>query len=540
MLAAIEEWGLDAAIGKLNGMFALALWDRKDRVLSLVRDRQGKKPLYYSVSNGRLLFASELRALLLDSELPREVDTVALSEFFRYGFVPAPRSILDGVSKVLPGEILEVKRDARDAFSITHRRYWTPRGLPATVAPFAGTYAEGVEELRRLLADAVRIRLESDVPLGAFLSGGIDSSLVVALMREFASGPVRSFTIGFEEKDFDESMHARAVADALGTRHTEVRLKAQDVLGLVPTVARVFDEPFADVSQLPTLLVSKVAREHVTVALSGDGGDEWFGGYTRYLRQSKAQALMRHVPGFMRRSMAATLSTLSQFAPGSVRIGLGDSVRRRMSRGAELLRASTPEKLYECFLSHWEDPAAVVAGQPSYRPLSHWAPEGGATPDSRLWMMLVDAECYLPDDILVKVDRASMSVALEVRAPLLDHRVSALAVSLPDAFKFDARGGKRILRDLAARFVPRDILERPKQGFAAPLGSWMRGPMREWAAERLSAEELDRSGLLIKGEISRRWRQHLQGEWDWSALLWDVLMFQSWYREFMRTPQAAP
>jgi asparagine synthase (glutamine-hydrolysing) len=540
MLAAIEQWGLDAAVDKLNGMFAIALWDRESRKLSLVRDRLGKKPIYFSTAGNRLLFASELRALLLDPELKRDIDPGALAEFFRYGFVPAPRSILAPVRKVLPGEILEVTRAADGTLTTTQRRYWAPRELPASVQSFRGDYDAALGELRHLLSDAVRIRLESDVPLGAFLSGGIDSSLVVALMREFAAGPVRSFTIGFEEKEFDESIHARAVAKVLGTDHTEVRLKSTDVLDLVPSIARVFDEPFADVSQLPTLLVSKVAREFVTVALSGDGGDEWFGGYTRYLRQDKAQAAMRSVPAFLRAASAGVLSSLSQFAPGGLRLGSGDSLRRQMNRGAQLLRASTPEMLYECFLSHWEDPAAMIAGRPAYRPLSEWAPAGGSGRDSHLWMMLIDAGCYLPDDILVKVDRTSMSVALEARSPLLDHRVASFAVSLPDAFKFDARGGKRILRDLAASFVPRDILERPKQGFAVPLGQWLRGPLRDWAHERLAVPELARSGLLVDHEISRRWQQHQQGEWDWSATLWDVLMFQSWYREFMHSPTVTP
>jgi asparagine synthase (glutamine-hydrolysing) len=540
MLAAIEQWGLDAAVDKLNGMFAIALWDRESRKLSLVRDRLGKKPIYFSTAGNRLLFASELRALLLDPEVQRDIDPGSLAEFFRFGFVPAPRSILAQVRKVLPGEILEVTRGLGGSLVTTQRRYWTPRELPGRVESFRGEYDAALRELRRLLSDAVRIRLESDVPLGAFLSGGIDSSLVVAMMREFAAGPVRSFTIGFEEKDFDESTHARAVAKVLGTDHTEVRLKSTDVLDLVPFIARVFDEPFADVSQLPTLLVSKVAREFVTVALSGDGGDEWFGGYTRYLRQDKAQAAMRAVPGFLRRASASVLSSLSQFAPGGLRLGSADSLRRQMNRGAQLLRATTAEMLYECFLSHWEDPAEMVTGRPAYRPLSEWAPAGGSRPDSHLWMMLIDAGCYLPDDILVKVDRTSMSVALEARSPLLDHRVASFAVSLPDAFKFDARGGKRILRDLAASFVPRDILERPKQGFAVPLGQWLRGPLRDWAHERLAAPELARSGLLVDQEISRRWQQHQQGEWDWSATLWDVLMFQSWYREFMHSPTVTP
>jgi asparagine synthase (glutamine-hydrolysing) len=538
MLAAIEQWGLTAAVEKFNGMFAIALWDRQDRRLSLIRDRLGKKPLYYSTSGNRLLFSSELRALMLDPELDRAIDPAALAEFFRYGFIAAPKSILTRVQKVLPGEILEVARGADGAFLTSRQRYWSPCDLPATIQPFHGSYDDALGRLQRLLSDAVQIRLESDVPLGAFLSGGIDSSVIVALMREFSDGPVRSFTIGFEEKEFDESTHARAVAMALGTQHTEVRLKSSDVLDLVPTIARVFDEPFADVSQLPTLLVSKAAREFVTVALSGDGGDEWFGGYTRYLRYDNASAAMRSVPAFVRTASAAMLSSVSRFAPGGLRLGSGGSLRRRMNRGAELLRATTPEKLYECFLSHWEDPSSLINGRPQYRPLSEWAPASGADLDSHLWMMLVDAGCYLPDDILVKVDRTSMSVALEVRSPLLDHRVSEFAVSLPDAFKFDARGGKSILRDLAARFVPREILERPKQGFAVPLGKWLRGPLREWANERLSPAELSRSGLLLDNEISRRWRQHLQGEWDWSVVMWDVLMFQSWYREFMHSPTA--
>jgi asparagine synthase (glutamine-hydrolysing) len=536
MLAAVEKWGINAAVEKFNGMFAIALWDREERKLSLVRDRLGKKPLYYSMVGDRLLFASELRSLMLDPELGREIDPSALAEFFRYGFIPAPRSILTHVRKVLPGEILEVTREENEKLVILRRRYWAPSELLALVEPFRGSYDAALDELHHILVDAVRIRLESDVPLGAFLSGGIDSSLVVALMREVASGPVRSFTIGFEEKEFDESAHARAVATVLGTDHTETRLKSTDVLDLVPSIARVFDEPFADVSQLPTLLVSKVARQYVTVALSGDGGDEWFGGYTRYLRYGKAQNAMRIVPGFLRTASAAMLSSLSRYAPADLRLGMGDTVRRQMNRGAELLRAGSREMLYECFLSHWEDPAALIAGNPGYRPLSEWAPTNTTPADSRVWMMLIDAGCYLPDDILVKLDRSSMSVALETRSPLLDRRIAEFAVSLPDEYKFDARGGKRILRDLAARYVPRDILERPKQGFAVPLGRWLRGPLRDWADERLSTSALSSSGLLVSPEITKRWKQHQQGQWDWSASLWDVLMFQAWYGEFMHSP----
>lgn len=541
MLAAIEQWGLDSAISRINGMFAIAVWDRRQHKLFLVRDRAGKKPLYYAIFNNRLLFASELRALILDPDLSREIDSQSVTELLRFGFIPAPRSIFRAARKLLPGTILEIGRDEGGGLSLAERTYWSVRELPDHVARFTGSYESAVDGLHALLRDAVRIRLESDVPLGAFLSGGIDSTLVVALMQEQAGSPVRTFTIGFEEKEYDEAVHARAVANALGTKHADWILAPRAALELVPEIAGIFDEPFADISQLPTLLVARMTRTQVTVALSGDGGDEWFGGYTRYQRFLRLWKWLSALPAPLRRAATLAAGGMARRLPEAItdlidrrlRHSPGGTARRRLERATEILASDGRVQLYECLMSHWEEPRRVVRGSSSRRQLAEWMPHRADTLGQREWMMLLDAAWYLPDDILVKVDRTTMSVGLEARAPLLDHRIAAFATSLPESCKFDSRGGKRILRDIVDRYVSPSLTNRPKQGFSPPIGQWLRGPLRDWAEALLSAEALGRSGLLASDPVRIRWREHLEGRMDWSAALWDVLMFQSWHERHL-------
>jgi asparagine synthase (glutamine-hydrolysing) len=544
MLAAIEEWGMDSAISRFNGMFAVAIWDRRQRRLFLARDRLGKKPLYYATFDDRLIFASELRALLLDPSLSREIDSQSLTELLRFGFIPAPASIFQSVKKLMSGRILEFSRDEAGQLSFAERSYWSARELPAHVERFAGSYESAMDGLHALLRDAVKIRLESDVPLGAFLSGGIDSTLVVALMQEQAISPVRTFTIGFQEEEYDEAVHARAVAKALGTDHEDWILAPREALDLVPEIAGVFDEPFADISQLPTLLVARLTRTRVTVALSGDGGDEWFGGYTRYQRFLRLWKWLNLLPGPARQAAAKASSGMARHLPRHVadlvdrrlRHSPDGTLRRRLERAAEILASGGRVELYECLMSHWEEPQRVVRGSSASRQFAEWMPDRANTLGQREWMMLLDAAWYLPDDILVKVDRTTMSVGLEARAPLLDHRVAKFAASLPESYKFDSRGGKRILRDILDGHVSRSLTDRPKQGFSPPIGQWLRGPLRDWAEALLSVDALGSSGLLTADPVRTRWRDHLAGRIDWSAALWDVLMFQSWHGRHLGTP----
>jgi asparagine synthase (glutamine-hydrolysing) len=536
LLACLAEWGAAAALRAAVGMSALALFDAEERKLLLARDRFGEKPLYYGYTGDALVFGSELKALLAAEHFDPTLDREALAAFMRLGYVPAPRSIYAGIRKLSPGCYLELtSRQLAERAEPSVTPYWS--ALAAARAGIGNRLnmsdREATDRLEELLARSVRGQLLSDVPLGAFLSGGIDSSTIVALMQTQSARPVRTFSIGFEDSDYDESEHARAVATHLGTDHTELKLRAADALALIPGLPSVYDEPFADPSQLPTMLVARLARQHVTVALSGDAGDELFGGYNRYVLAARAWAFLGWVPPVLRRAGAHALRAVPPRRWNAWAAALGRVSRRRerlrmagdrMHKFAGVLQARSDHELYQRLVNQWwQDP--VVPGETVESPAPYWTTPGM---DLTERMMLTDTVGYLADDILVKVDRAAMSVSLETRVPFLDHRVFEFAWRLPAAMKVRGGRGKWLLRQVLDRHVPAPLVERPKMGFGVPLDSWLRGPLREWAGDLISDPRLQADGLLNADLVRRRWREHLSGERNWQYQLWNVLMFRAW------------
>lgn len=533
ILESVARRGLERTLADMNGMFAIALWDRESRVLHLVRDRLGIKPLFYSAANNSVRFASELKALFASKEGRFDIDPVSVTSFLRFGYVPAPWSILHGVSKLMPGEIVSFTADG----SVSRRRYWSIGEVAADglARPLALSDAEAVEHLHDLLADAVSRQMISDVPLGAFLSGGVDSSVVAALMVAAKRGPVRTFSIGFPDSGFDESPYAAAVAKHLGTIHTELAIDGGDALDVVPRLAEMYDEPFADSSQIPTHLVSRLTRAHVTVALSGDGGDELFGGYNRYRLIETMRRKWSWMPPALRRGLAQTLhalppgmlDALERTAPrGTLPGQLSDKVRKF----ADVLPLDDAG-LYLRLVSQYTDPAELTPGFAEH-PLSFGLDcdlEGGVTAFRR--MQLRDTASYLPDDILQKVDRASMAVALEARPPLLDHRVVEFSWRLPDRFHIRDGEGKWLLRRVLDRYVPRELIERPKMGFGVPLAAWLRGPLRDWSEDLLDERKLNAQFIDVE-QVRRLWEEHLSGRRNWAYALWNVLMFEAWRRRW--------
>jgi asparagine synthase (glutamine-hydrolysing) len=532
MLEGCVAWGLEATVKRLIGMFAIALWDRKERRLSLARDRLGIKPLYYAADDRRVAFGSELKALAAAPGWKPVLDADAAAAYMRFGYVPQPHTIYRGVHKLPPGHILTLGPEGEPTLAA----FWSLRpfaaaGAKRALAPFDPVEEE--ERLDALLRDAVRRRLIADVPLGAFLSGGIDSSTVVALMQQASDRPVRTFSIGFREKGYDESGHARAVAAHLGTDHTEFVVEARHALDVVPKLPEMFDEPFADSSQIPTYLVSALARRHVTVALSGDGGDEVFAGYNRYFWGDLLWRRMAAVPVTLRRLAACA----TRMVPAGVWDTAFAAVPRRwrppqpgdkMHKLARVVAYDRPDQLYHRLVSQWTEPERVMA-QGAEPPGPFSDPTLAADiPNFIQRMQYVDTVTYLPDDILVKVDRATMAVALEGRVPLLDHRVVEHAWSLPLAAKVEGATGKMLLRRVLRRYVPDRLVERPKMGFGVPIGDWLRGPLREWAETLLAPRRLAAEGVLNPQPVGALWRQHLAGANNWQYPLWTVLMFQAW------------
>lgn len=536
MLAAIECRGVADAVRQFAGMFAFALFDRQTGTLSLVRDRLGEKPLYYGWAGRTLLFGSEVKALRAHREWKGEIDRDALALFLRHNYIPAPHSIYRGIRKVRPGAMLtfhvgEPMAEPRETV------YWSAREVAerGSAHQSVGSEDDLTNDLDALLKRVVRREMLADVPLGAFLSGGIDSSLIVALMQAQSDRPVRTFTIGFHEPAYNEAEHAKAVAQHLGTDHTELYVSFAEALAVVPKLPELYDEPFADPSQIPTFLVSQLARQHVTVSLSGDGGDELFGGYDRYLVGDRLRRWLRPVPRLARRGMAQVIRSWSprQWDRGlglvRVRSALGWSVTGdRLHKLASILAGDSDRSMYRDLMSHWNDgdPVTVDAREPAtvLTDPDQWAAVDGLMP----WMMYVDLVSYLPDDILVKVDRASMGVSLESRAPYLDHTVAEFAWALPLSLKVRRGQGKRILRRLLDRYVPRRLVERPKMGFGVPLDLWLRGPLKDWAAALLDPARLRREGYLQDKPITRKWNEHQSGTRNWQYPLWDALMFQAW------------
>ena len=533
LLACIEAWGVEVTLKRSVGMFAFALWDRQARTLVLARDRAGEKPLYYGWQGDTFLFGSELKALRAHPAFNASVDRGAVALLLRHNYIPAPYSIHQGIFKLPPGTWLEVASRGSD---LQPQAYWSLAEVAerGTANPFSGSDAEAVDELARLLGKAVAGQQVADVPLGALLSGGIDSSLVTSLMQAQSTRRVRTFTIGFDEKAYDEATHARAVAAHLGTEHTELRLSANDALGLIPQLPSMYDEPFADSSQLPTHLVMKLARHHVTVALSGDAGDEFFGGYNRYFLGPTTWRRIGWMPASLRRALGSAMTAVPAHtvnhlaAPLARRLGLAQPGDKAHKLGRRLRQLESIDDLYVSLVTEWPDSASMVVGG-HIPPNLLEAREGWPSlQDPVARMMALDGLTYLPDDILTKVDRASMAVSLETRAPFLDRDVMEFAWRLPMHMKLRDGRGKWILRQLLDRYVPRALIERPKMGFGIPLDQWLRGPLRDWAGDLLSAERLEREGFLDASPIVTAWNAHQAGDASYGYRLWSVLMFQAW------------
>lgn len=535
LLAAVETWGLRGALKRCAGMFALALWDRRERRLTLARDRMGEKPLYYGWTGHRrsFVFGSELKALRAFPGFDNLIDRQALALYFQFSAVPAPHSIYSGVYKLSPGCLLEIDVTRLAAQTTREEPYWelTAVATAGLTRPYA-TDAEAIGALDAALSQAVAQQAIADVPLGAFLSGGVDSSLIVALMQARGSRPVRTFTIGFDEAGFDEAPHAAAVARHLGTDHHEIRITARETRDVIPMLPTLYDEPFADSSQIPTFLVCRAARQQVTVALSGDAGDELFGGYNRYLWWPKLRRRLGWAPrpalAAARALIQATpldlIASAGRFAPGLRRVGqLGEKAHKLAQRLPEL---RDDAGLYRSAVSNWPPGTSLVLGvnAPPVRELA--TPTGVDSFEQR--MMLWDALAYLPDDVLTKVDRAAMGASLETRAPMLDHRVVEVAWRMPLHMKIRDGVSKWALRQILFQHVPPALIERPKAGFAIPVGHWLRADLRDWAEALLDPARLVREGYLDPQPITEAWRQHLSGRRDWTPQLWSVLMFQAW------------
>jgi asparagine synthase (glutamine-hydrolysing) len=547
MLSGFDAWGVAPTIQKCIGMFAFALWDRQARALTIGRDRLGEKPLYYGWQGKTFIFGSELKALKAHPEFRASVDRNAVALLMRHNYIPAPHSIYDGIAKLLPGTLLTVSAQLRDAQPIP---FWRAARVIADskARPFDGSCSDAVTALETLLKDAIRQQMVADVPLGAFLSGGVDSSTVVALMQAQSNRPVRTFSIGFDEETYNEAQHAMVVARHLGTDHTEMYVSPQDALSVVPYLPAMYDEPFADSSQIPTHLVSRMARKHVTVSLSGDGGDELFCGYNRYLLGHRIWGQLTRLPVPLRQGAAALLNGLSPSTLNALVRPLQGLLPRRhrfsnlaekLHKGAAVLGCRTSADVYRGLVSHWDNPGAVVPGSIELPTML----TDGSTRISGLTdieqMMASDTLTYLPDDILCKVDRAAMSVSLETRVPFLDHRVVEFAWRLPQHLKLRDGVTKWVLRKVLYRYVPKALIERPKMGFGVPIDQWLRGPLRAWAEDLLDEPRLRREGYFDPSLIRRCWAEHQSGRHNWQYRLWDVLSFQSWLEANRHAASAA-
>jgi asparagine synthase (glutamine-hydrolysing) len=531
ILEACATFGIRPTLERLIGMFAIALWDRETRTLTLVRDRLGIKPVYWSQQGNLFLFASELKALRAHPGWRPELDRDAVAAFLRYAYVPAPLSVFRGVHKLEPGSILTLSRGGQPQIE----RFWDARSVVSRAVSQRLDLAdeEAAERLEHLLKDAIKRRMIADVPLGAFLSGGTDSSTVVALMQAQSARPVRTFSIGFHDGDVDEAPYAKAVAAHLGTDHTELYVNSADALSVIPRLPDWYDEPFADSSQIPTFLVSSITRKHVTVALSGDGGDELFAGYNRYAFAEGTWNRLRSVPSAVRRGAGRAVEALSPMTWDRMLAPLPRHLRPsqagdKMHKVAAVLGLEDSEQFYLTLVSQWQKPDALVEGGHEPHGILWDQSIRQAVPDFVERMQFLDLVTYLPDDILAKVDRASMAVSLEARVPLLDHRVVEFAFRLPKRFKRRDGVDKWLLRRVLGRFIPKALIERPKMGFAVPIDVWLRGPLRDWAQALLEPSRLARDGLLRPEPILRAWQEHLAGTHNRQHQLWTVLMLQSW------------
>lgn len=537
ILAAIVEWGLEAAVKQFVGMFAFALWDRTSRQLSLVRDRLGIKPLYYGWTDSAFLFGSELKALRRYPDFECRIDRNNLTQLLRHNMIPAPYSIYKSIYKLLPGSILTISNSNEKNVLPVH--YWSAKKVitQQLANPFLGDEQDAIEELNLLLHDAIGRRMIADVPLGAFLSGGIDSSTVVALMQAQSSRPIKTFSIGFNESAYDEAKYAKSVAKYLGTEHTELYITPTEAQTVIQKLPEMYDEPFADSSQIPTFLLSQMTRQYVTVTLSGDGGDELFAGYNNYFTAPAIWEKIKWIPISVRRNLAHLIGRMTPesynrlfhfLSPLTARYGSSGPVGHKLLLLSELLSSESSKSLFYNLVSHSKTPSDIVLG--GTEPTSIFTEPNVVPLQAKLTqeMMFLDLVGYLPDDILTKVDRASMAVSLEARVPLLDHRLVEFAWRIPLSMKIRNGKGKWLLRQALYKYVPKELIERPKMGFGIPLHTWLRSDLCEWAESLLDESRLRREGFFDPALIRQKWNEHLSGARNWQHFLWNVLMFQLW------------
>lgn len=540
LLACFSAWGVSKTLQKLVGMFAIALWDREQNLLTLARDRLGEKPLYWGWQGENLYFSSELKALKANNFFKTEVDRNSITLLLRHNCIPAPYSIYRGIYKLKPGHYVQIAlsklAQARKAEPIS---YWSFNNIveAGLKNPFKGTTTQAVNSLEKALLTSINDQMLSDVPLGAFLSGGIDSSTIVALMQNQSSSPIKTFTIGFDNEGYNEAVHAKAVAGYLGTEHTELYVQPKDALAVIPKLSSIYCEPFSDSSQIPTYLLSQLASQHVKVALSGDGGDELFGGYNRYLMAQNIWLQSRKLPKEIRKFIGQILQTLSPnkwdsifekltpILPSPLRIRTpGDKIYKL----AGVMNIDNQNEYYQRLTSHWQNPNDIVINGSEPTTLINTPSAWPNTDNFQHAMMAMDAQTYMTDDILVKVDRAAMANSLETRVPLLDHRIVELAWQMPLDYKIKNGDGKWLLKQVLYRYVPQDLIERPKMGFAIPLHEWLRTSLRDWAEALLDENLLEQQGYFHSLPIRKMWSEHLSGKYNHQNQLWDVLMFQAW------------
>lgn len=533
LLAALRHWGVRKTLQQLNGMFAFAFWDSQEKNLFLARDRMGEKPLYYGNNNGRFLFGSELKAFRALPQWQPEIDRNALTLYMRHNTVPAPWSIYQGIKKLPAAHFIVISDTGREISE--PQCYWNLAEI-AEQGSAMKSHSDPetlVDELDELLRDAVHGRMAADVPLGAFLSGGFDSTMVTALMQAQSDRPVKTFTIGFNEEGYNEAKHAKAVAKHLGTEHTELYVTPEETMAIIPRLPTIWDEPFSDSSQIPTLLVSELARKHVTVSLSGDGGDELFCGYNRYTQGYQIWQKLQLLPSPLRQLVGslmqvfpgAPIEYLMSFLPKRFQV---PHFADRLPKLAGVVKEKSGESYYQNLISHWKNPDQIVLNSTEPKTIFSRPDQHPELTDFRELMMYLDSITYLPDDILTKVDRASMAVSLEARVPLLDHRVVEFSWRVPMSLKYKDGKGKWLLREVLYRYVPRELMERPKMGFGVPIEHWIKKPLRDWAEDLLDEKRLTNEGFFDPLPIRKMWKEHINGKRRWHYHLWDVLMFQAW------------
>jgi asparagine synthase (glutamine-hydrolysing) len=534
ILEGFERWGVDETLGKMVGMFSISLIDRDNKLLYLIRDRAGEKPLYFGWQDSNFFFGSELKSFHVHPGFKKQICKNALADFFRYNYIPSNKSIYVGIKKLNPGTVYQYNFDTKEELEYS---YWSITNLKPKDSEF-GTSENYVSQLDELLKKTIKDQMITDVPLGAFLSGGVDSSTIVAIMQEISTVPVKTFSIGFDEAEYDEAVYAKEVAKHLGTEHTELYVSPKDAMDVIPLLPKIYDEPFSDSSQIPTFLVAQLAKKQVTVSLSGDAGDELFGGYNRYLLTQNTWDKISKIPMPLRNMVAKSLLSIDVekidsvynltkiFVPKKYQLS---NFGHKAHKAAGVLNSMDISTLYQGLITHW-NPESIINGLNEENQKHKFNIDKSISNIEN--MMLWDFQTYLPDDILVKVDRAAMSTSLETRVPFLDHRIIEFAMNLEIGQKIKNGTGKWLLREVLFRYVPKNLIERPKKGFGIPLDQWLRGPLKDWVYETLSESNLKKHGLLNIQEINRKVEEHMSRKYNWQYLIWDVLMFQSWFNEY--------